>query len=90
MRCIWKISIEIQENTSAKQADVYAVLKELVNVMNRHLKNGDRVVLDDFGLFKVGLRTKPAATEKDFSPAKNIVGSRLNFQLKTHCTALHP
>ncbi|WP_155807631.1 nucleotide-binding protein [Hoylesella marshii] len=85
-----EISMEIQENTSAKQADVYAVLKELVTVMNRHLKNGDRVVLDGFGLFKVGLRTKPAATEKDFSPAKNIVGSRLNFQLKTHCTALHP
>lgn len=33
------------------------------------------------------LQTKPAATEKDFSPAKNIVDSRLNFQPETHWTA---
>ena len=43
------ISKEIEENTSAKQADVYAVLRELVNVMARHMRNGDRVVLDGFG-----------------------------------------
>ena len=41
-----EISQEIQDNTTAKQADVYAVLKELVNVMGRHLRNGDKVVLD--------------------------------------------
>ena len=33
------------------------------------------------------LQTKPAITEKDFSPAKNILGSRLNFQPETHWTA---
>lgn len=33
------------------------------------------------------LQTKPAATEKDFSSAKSIVGSRLNFQPGTHWTA---
>ena len=82
-----EISMEIQENTTAKQADVYAVLKELVNVMSRHLKNGDHVVLDGFGSFKVGLQTKPADSEKEFTPAKNIVGTRLNFQPETHWTA---
>lgn len=68
-----EISQEIQ-----KQADVYAVLKELVNVMGRHLKNGDRVVLNGFGSFKVGLKTTAAETAKDFTPQKNIVGARLN------------
>ena len=81
------ISREIQDNTTAKQADVYAVLTELVNVMERHLKNGDRVVLDGFGSFKVGLKTKPATTAKDFTPAKHIVGARINFQPETHWTA---
>lgn len=82
-----EISQAIQDNTTAKQADVYAVLKELVNVMSRHLKNGDRVVLDDFGSFKVGLKTLPADSIKDFTPAKNIVGARINFQPETHWTA---
>lgn len=82
-----EISQEIQDNTTAKQADVYAVLKELVNVMGRHLKNGDKVVLDGFGSFKVGLKTTAAITAKDFTPAKNITGARLNFQPETHWTA---
>ena len=81
------ISQEIQDNTSAKQADVWAVLKELVNSVNRHLQNGDRVVLDGFGSFKVGLKTKPADTPTDFTPGANIVGARVNFQPETHWTA---
>ena len=81
------LSKEIEENTTAKQADVYAVLKELVNVMRRHLQNSNRVVLDGFGSFKVGIKTKPALTEKEFSGAKNIVGARINFQPETHWTA---
>lgn len=82
-----EISQEIQDNTTAKQADVYAVLKELVNVMGRHLKNGDRVVLDGFGSFKVGLKTTAANSPKEFTPSKNIIGARLNFQPETHWTA---
>lgn len=73
-----EISQEILDNTTAKQADVYAVLKELDNVMGQHLKNGDRVVLNGFGSFKVGLKTTAAETAKDFTPQKNIVGARLN------------
>lgn len=78
------ISREIEENTSAKQADVYAVLKELVNAMGRHLRNGDRIVLDGFGSFKVGLRSKPADTEKAFNAGQHIVGMHINFQPETH------
>lgn len=78
------ISKEIEENTSAKQADVYAVLRELVYVMARHMRNGDRVVLDGFGSFKVGLKTKPAETAEKFNAAVNIVGTRVNFQPETH------
>ena len=82
-----EISQEILDNTTAKQADVYGVLKELDNVMGQHLKNGDRVVLNGFGSFKVGLKTTAAETAKDFTPQKNIVSARLNFQPKTHRTA---
>ena len=74
------ISKEIEENTSAKQADVYAVLRELVNVMARHMRNGDRVVLDGFGSFKVGLKTKPADSVEKFNVAKNIVTKQKAIQ----------
>ena len=82
-----EISKEIEENTTAKQGDVYVVLKELINVMRRHLRNGDVIAIDGFGRFKIGLETKPAPTEKEFTPGKHIVGARLNFQPETHWNA---
>ena len=74
-----QIADEIQENVSVKYSDVSAVLIELINVMNRHLNQSERVVLDGFGSFKIGLKTKGALRKEDFSASKNIVGSRLNF-----------
>ena len=74
-----EMAMEIEENVSVKYSDVSAVLIELVNVMNRHLNASRRVKLDGFGAFKIGLKTKGALREEDFSATKNIVGSRLNF-----------
>ena len=74
-----QIAEEIQENVSVKYSDVSAVLIELINVMNRHLNQSERVVLDGFGSFKIGLKTKGALRKEDFTATKNIVGSRLNF-----------
>lgn len=51
------------------------------------MRNGDRVVLDGFGSFKVGLKTKPADLAEKFNVAKNIVGTRINFQSETHWKA---
>ena len=39
----------------------------------------ERVVLNGFGSFKIGLKTKGSLRKEDFSASKNIVGSRLNF-----------
>ena len=75
-----EMAMEIEENVSVKYSDVSAVLIELVNVMNRHLNASERVVLDGFGSFKIGLKTKGALRQEDFSASKNIVGSRMNFQ----------
>ena len=71
---------EIEENVSVKYSDVSAVLIELINVMNRHLNASERVVLNGFGSFKIGLKTKGALRKEDFSASKNIVGSKLLFQ----------
>ena len=75
-----QMAMEIEENVSVKYSDVSAVLIELVNVMNRHLNASERVVLDGFGSFKIGLKTKGSLRKEDFSATKNIVGSRVLFQ----------
>ena len=73
------IGEEIQENVSVKYSDVMGVLIELINVMNRHLNASEVVKLNGFGSFKIGLKTKGALREEDFTASKNIVGARVNF-----------
>ena len=59
----------IQANCTAKRADVMAVLTELVEVMTTELQNSNRVKLDGFGSFKIGLKSGPATSAKTFSAA---------------------
>ena len=70
----------IQRNVSAKKSDVLAVLAEMSEVMTDAIQSGRIVVLDGIGRFKAGIATKPATTAKTFTPQKNIVGARINFQ----------
>lgn len=78
------ISDRIQRNCSMKKSDVMAVLIELVEVMKDELQNSNVVKIDGFGLFKVGLQTKPAATAAEFNPARNVTGYRVNFLPASH------
>lgn len=74
-----QLGAEIEENVSVKYSDVMGVLIELVNVMNKHLHSSERVKLNGFGSFKIGLKTKGALREEDFTAVKNIVGAKVNF-----------
>ena len=74
------IAEEIQEIASVRKSDVMAVLTELPDVMNKMLQEGHSVKLEGFGSFKVGLKTAPADTVKDFSVTKNIKSSHILFQ----------
>lgn len=69
----------IQRNCTCKRSDVLAVLTELAEVMRGELLASHSVKLNGLGIFRVGLATKPADKASDFSPAKNIVGMRINF-----------
>ncbi|MBQ7470847.1 MAG: DNA-binding protein [Prevotella sp.] len=79
-----QLSLEIEENVSVKESDVYAVIKEMVRTMKRHMQNSQVVVIEDLGRFKIGINTKPATTAKTFSAQKNIVGSHVLFMPETH------
>ena len=85
-----KLADHIQDNVSAKKSDVIAVLRELVVVMREAFDAGYGVKIDGFGRFKVGLKTKAAESAKEFTAAKHIVGSRMNFQPEVHWTASDP
>ena len=74
-----QLALKIQENVSVKKSDVMAVLDELVGVLKEWLQDSNRVKIEGLGSFKIGLKTKPANTAKDFSVAKHVVGARVNF-----------
>ena len=69
----------IQDNTTAKKADAQAVLTEMVEQMKGLLQKSYAVRIPGLGIFKIGLRTSPANTPKEFTAAKNVKGMRLNF-----------
>ena len=74
----------IEENCTAKEADVLAVISELVRVMTTALQNPQRVVLRGLGAFKLSVSSKGAEKPEDFSVSKNIKGVRVLFQPETH------
>jgi predicted histone-like DNA-binding protein len=75
-----QISERIQRNCSIKASDVNAVLTELLEVMHDELCASHRVVLKGIGAFKVGVRTSPAKTAKEFTASSNVKSFRVNFQ----------
>lgn len=74
-----QLALKIQENVSVKKSDVKAVLDELVGVLKEWLQDSNRVKIEGLGSFKIGLKTKPADSAKEFSAAKHVVGARVNF-----------
>ena len=62
----------IQRNSTAKKSDAKAVLTEMVEVITDALQSSQRVKIDGFGAFKVGISSRGADSEEDFSVTANI------------------
>lgn len=77
----------IQQNCTVKKSDVVAVLTELVEVMTTQLQNSQRVKLDGFGSFKIGMATTPADSAKLFSVSKNVKSVHVLFQPEVKISA---
>ena len=73
------IAEQIQANTTAKKADVMAVLTELVEVMKRELEASKRVKIDGIGTFKVTFASKGADTAKEYNPTECVKKFRIIF-----------
>ncbi|MBQ6203617.1 MAG: HU family DNA-binding protein [Prevotella sp.] len=74
------IAERIQRNCTAKKSDAKVVLTEMVEVIADCLKNSQRVKIDGFGAFKLGISSRGADTVKNFSVTENIRGVRIIFQ----------
>ena len=70
----------IQRNCTVKKSDVYAVLIELAEVMKDELQNSNTVKLDNFGTFKINIKSTGAESEDKFTAADNITGTHVRFR----------
>jgi predicted histone-like DNA-binding protein len=73
-----RIAAEIEKRTSATRADITSVLISLLELIPEHLRNGDAVKLDNFGIFRVNVSSTPSPTEAEVS-ARNVKGVKIGF-----------
>lgn len=77
-----KLADLIQQNVSVKEADVYAVLKELKNAVRQAFDGGNAVRIEGLGIFKPSISTRGADKAADFS-ANNVKKARIVFVPET-------
>ena len=70
---------EVAEHLGTSEGDVLGVMMGLSAVINRHLRRGDKVRLDTWGLMKLEIESDKVDNLKDFRAKKHIRGVRLHF-----------
>ncbi len=73
------LAVRISERCTVTEPDILAVISALVFEMNQELKNGNRVKLEGFGTFRVGIHSQGVEHAKDFNPQKDIYGAHVIF-----------
>jgi predicted histone-like DNA-binding protein len=73
------MSERIQATCTVHKSDVFAVLVALEDVITDALKGGEIVRLGDLGTLQIGISSKGAETEEDFSDSL-IKKARINFR----------
>ena len=69
----------IQQTCTVHKSDVFAVLIALEDVITDALRGGEIVRLGDLGTFQIGISSKGAETEEDYSDSL-IKKARINFR----------
>ena len=76
---IREMAERIQQTCTVHKSDVFAVLVALEDVITEALKSGEIVRLGDLGSLQIGISSKGAVTEEDFSDSL-IKKARINFR----------
>ena len=74
-----QICKEAAKRLGTGEGDVHGVMLALASVVNSHLRNGDRVRLQDWGMLKLEIESEKVDNLKDFRAKKHIRGVRLHF-----------
>ena len=70
---------EVAQHEGVSEGAVFAVMMGLAHVINQHLRQGDKVRLDTWGLMKLEVESEKVDRAEDFSPKEHIRGVRLHF-----------
>lgn len=70
---------EVTQNSPYGKDIVEPIITKLSNVIFRHLRNGDKVRLQDFGMMKLEIESEKVDSPEEFNPKKHIKGVRLHF-----------
>jgi len=74
-----QIVYEAAQRSGIQEADIKAVLSIVSGVVNEHLREGDKVRLDDWGMMKLEIESDKVDDPKDFRAKKHIRGVRIHF-----------
>ena len=75
-----KLASQIEAATTLTKPDIVACIAAFLQYIRDGLRDGKRVQLDKFGSFKVGMKTTPADSAKDFSASTNVKSLHVIFQ----------
>ena len=75
-----KLASQIESATTLTKPDIVACIAAFLQYIRDGLRAGQRVKLDKFGSFKVGMKTTPADSAKDFSATTNVKSLHVIFQ----------
>ena len=70
---------ETAQRMGTHTSNVLGVLSSVAEVVNSHLREGDRVRLPDWGMMKLEIESEKVDNLKDFRAKKHIRGVRLHF-----------
>ena len=70
---------EAAHNHPFDKAVFIAAVSRLAEVVNRHLREGDKVRLQDWGMMKLEIESEKVDNPHDFRVQKHIKGVRLHF-----------
>ena len=70
---------EVCEQSVYDESVTKGLLIRLSEVVNRHLREGDRVRLEEWGMMKLEIESEKVDNLKDFRAKKHIRGVRLHF-----------
>lgn len=74
-----RIEEEAAQRLGVTRGDIVSVRMALWNVINDHLRQGDKVRLDDWGLLKLEIESEKVESPEVFNVRKHIRGVRLHF-----------